>query len=59
MVLYQFGSPLNPNVAKAGGLQIRRCQRLAVADYGGTLGALSLKASGYCSIGVISCWISF
>jgi hypothetical protein len=37
---------------KAGGLQIRRCQGLAVADYGGTLGALALKPSGFCNIGV-------
>jgi hypothetical protein len=37
---------------KAGGLQIRRCQGLAVADYGGTLGALSLKPSGFCNIGL-------
>jgi hypothetical protein len=37
---------------KAGGLHIRRCQGLAVDDYGGTLGALALKPSGFCNIGV-------
>jgi hypothetical protein len=40
---------LNPKAAKAGGLQIRRCQGLAVAYYGGILGALTLKSSGFCS----------
>jgi hypothetical protein len=30
----------------------RRCQGLAVAYYGGTLGALTLKPSGFCNIGV-------
>jgi hypothetical protein len=43
---------IDPNAAKAGGLQIRRCQGFAVDDCGGTLGALSLKPSGFCSIGV-------
>jgi len=37
---------------KAGGLQIRRCQGLAVADYGGTLGALTLKPSDFYSAAV-------
>jgi hypothetical protein len=38
---------------KAGGLQIRRCQGLAVApNYGFALGALALKPSGFCNIGV-------
>jgi hypothetical protein len=37
---------------KAGGLQIRRCQGLAVIYYGGTLDALTLKPSGFCNIGV-------
>ena len=37
---------------KAGGLQIRRYQGLAVAHYGFTLGALALKPSGFCNIGV-------
>jgi hypothetical protein len=42
----------DPNAAKAGGLQIHRCQGFAVDDYGGTLGALTLKPSGFCNIGV-------
>ncbi len=37
---------------KAGGLQIRRCQGFAVAHYGFTLGALTLKPSDFCNIGV-------
>jgi hypothetical protein len=41
-----------PNVAIAGGLQIPRCQGLAVDDYGGALDALSLKPSGFCNTGV-------
>jgi hypothetical protein len=45
-----FGPSFLP-CGKAGGLQIRRCQGLAVDDYGGTLGALSLKPSGFCNIG--------
>jgi hypothetical protein len=36
---------------KSGGLHIRRCQGLAVDDYGGTLGALALKPSDFCNIG--------
>jgi hypothetical protein len=36
---------------KAGGRKIRRCQGLAVY-YGCTLGALALKPSGFCNIGV-------
>ncbi len=43
---------INPNVAKAGGLQIRRCQGFAVAHYGFTLGALALKPSDFCNTGV-------
>jgi len=37
---------------KAGAIQIRRCQGLAVDDYGGTLGALALNRSGFCNVGV-------
>ncbi len=37
---------------KAGGLQIRRCQGFAVAHYSFTLGALTLKPSDFCNIGV-------
>jgi len=37
---------------KAGAIQIRRCQGLAVNDYGGTLGALALNRSGFCNVGV-------
>jgi hypothetical protein len=36
---------------KAGGRKIRSCQGLAVY-YGCTLGALALKPSGFCNIGV-------
>ena len=32
----------------AGGPQIRRCQGIAVAYYGFTLGALTLEPSGFC-----------
>jgi hypothetical protein len=42
-----------PNVAKSGGLQIPRCQWFAVDDYGFTLGALTLKPSDFCNIGVM------
>jgi hypothetical protein len=31
-----------------------RCQGLAAGDYDFTLGALALKSSGFCSIGVYS-----
>jgi hypothetical protein len=48
-----FGPSFLP-CGKAGGLQIRRCQGLAVAYYGGTLGALSLEPSGFCNTGVYS-----
>jgi hypothetical protein len=34
---------------KAGGIQIRRCQGIAVKCYGGTLGALALNPSGFCN----------
>ena len=37
---------------KAGGLQIRRCQGFAVKHYGFTLGALTLKPSGFCNVRV-------
>ena len=40
---------------KAGGLQIRRCQGLAVVYYGGALVALALKPSDFCNIGVYQC----
>ena len=36
---------------KAGAIQIRRCQGLAVDHYGGTLGALALNRSGFCNVG--------
>jgi hypothetical protein len=36
---------------KAGGIQIRRCQGIAVKCYGGTLGALVLNPSGFCNGG--------
>ena len=39
-------------LGKAGGLQIRRCQGLAVDDYGFTPGALALKPSNVCNTGV-------
>ncbi len=34
---------------KAGGLQIRRCRRFAVADYGFTSGALAQEPSDFCN----------
>ena len=37
---------------KAGGFQIPRCQGIAVKDYGVTLGALALKSSRFCDVGV-------
>jgi apolipoprotein D and lipocalin family protein len=37
---------------KAGGFQIPRCQGIAVKDYGVTLGALALKPSRFCNVGV-------
>jgi len=42
--LYPYG--------KAGGIQIRRCQGIAVKYYGFTLGALALNPSGFCNAGV-------
>ncbi len=39
---------------KAGGLQILRCQRLAVADYSCAIDALTLEPSDFCNIGVYS-----
>jgi hypothetical protein len=38
---------------KSGGIQIRRCQGIAVKCYGGTLGALALNPSGFCNVGVV------
>jgi hypothetical protein len=37
---------------KAGELHILRCQGLATDDYGFTLGALTLKPSDFCNVGV-------
>jgi len=37
---------------KAGGLQILRCQGIAVGYYGFTLDALTLKPSDFCNVGV-------
>jgi hypothetical protein len=37
---------------KAGGLQILRCQGIAVGNYSFTLDALTLKPSGFCNVGV-------
>ena len=37
---------------KAGGLQILRCQGIAVVKYSFTLDALTLKPSGFCNVGV-------
>jgi hypothetical protein len=48
----------NPDVAKAGGLHIRRCQGFAVAYYGCTLGALAIEPSNFCNIGVAEQYIS-
>jgi hypothetical protein len=42
-------SNANPNVAKAGGLQILCCQGIVVNYYNFTLDALALKPSGFCS----------
>ena len=39
---------------KAGGIQILRCQGIAVNYYGCTLGALALNPSGFCNVGVYS-----
>ena len=36
---------------KAGGIQILRCQGIAVNYYGCTLGALALNPSGFCNVG--------
>ena len=43
---------------KAGGLQILRCQGFAVDGYGLTLGALTLKPTGFCNTGVKSAFPS-
>ena len=49
----RFGfSPSFIPSGKVGGLHIRRCQGLAVAYYGCTLGALTLKPSNFCNAGV-------
>jgi hypothetical protein len=37
---------------KAGGLQILRCQGIAVVNYSFTLDVLTLKPSGFCNVGV-------
>jgi hypothetical protein len=37
---------------KAGGLQILRCQGIAVGHYSFTLDAWTLKPSGFCNVGV-------
>ena len=37
---------------KVGGLQILRCRGFAVDAYGFTLGALTLKPSGFCNVKV-------
>jgi YgiT-type zinc finger domain-containing protein len=37
---------------KAGGLQILRCQGIAVEHYSFTLDVLTLKPSGFCNVGV-------
>jgi hypothetical protein len=42
-ILFSFFYPKG----KAGGIQIRRCQGIAVKCYGGTLGALALNPSGF------------
>jgi hypothetical protein len=42
---------VNP-YGKAGAIQIRRCQEIAVKHYGGTLGALALIRSGFCNVEV-------
>jgi hypothetical protein len=47
-MIFSYCSPCG----KAGAIQIRRCQGLAVDDYGGTLGALALNRSGFCNVGV-------
>jgi hypothetical protein len=51
-----YRSPFFP-CGKAGGLQIQRCQGLAIDRYGFTLGALTLKPSNFCSVGVNMQWI--
>jgi hypothetical protein len=37
---------------KAGGLQILRCQGIALAYYGFTIDALTLKPSDFCNVGI-------
>jgi phage/conjugal plasmid C-4 type zinc finger TraR family protein len=44
LCFYPFG--------KAGGFHIPCCQGIAVKDYGVTLGALALKPSRFCNVGV-------
>ena len=44
---------------KAGGFQIPRCQGVAVENYGVTLGALALKPSRFCNVGVYYTSCSF
>jgi hypothetical protein len=51
-LFYPSGSAATPRQGgKAGGLHLRRCRGLAVADYGCALGALALKLFGFCNIG--------
>jgi hypothetical protein len=49
--LFDF-SPFFLPFGKTGGLQILRCQGLAVDHYGFTLDALTLNPSGFCNVGV-------
>ena len=44
--------PCSLPCGKAGGLQILRCQGIAVGHYGFTLDALTLKSSDFCNVGV-------
>ena len=50
--LWSSLSATTQQVGKAGGLQILRCQGIAVAYYGFTLDALTLKPSDFCNVGV-------
>jgi hypothetical protein len=49
--MFDFNQSFLP-FGKAGGLQIPRCQGFAVDHYGFTLGALTLKPSGFCNVRV-------
>jgi len=46
-------SATTQQVGKAGGLQILRCQGIAVGNYSFTLDAWTLKPSDFCNVGVI------